>query len=83
MAFGTAHSHALVAPVDRNANVRTVTDAAQDPQLACQLCFLVAFDIFVTWNPACSDLNVVVFLLGLGDFVMEDVEEVVARGGFD
>ena len=55
MAFGTAHSHALVAPVDRNANVRTVTDTAQDPQLACQLYFLVAFDIFVTWNPACSD----------------------------
>jgi hypothetical protein len=36
MAFGTAHPHTLAAPVDRNANVRTVANAAQYPQLARQ-----------------------------------------------
>ena len=36
MAFGTAHPHTLAAPVDGNANVKTVANATQDPQLARQ-----------------------------------------------
>jgi hypothetical protein len=53
----------------------------------CFLClpvsFFVAFHFLVAWDPVCRDPYVAVFFLRAGDFVVQDVKEVVAGGGVD
>ena len=51
--------------------------------LGLLVCFLVLFDIEMARDPMNGDVDGAKLLLGLCDFVVEDVKEVVTRCGFD